>query len=113
MPIVEIVSLSEILDMSPNNVYPGPPCRHKVVGGSGLILGVFFLVLRYIIVLTKTNTTLFTELKKLAVVSSSVRRRFQKYRGIHTIREFKSRIAKKHILLNFLAQNSFLSPKFG
>ena len=85
----------------------------KVIGGgSGLFLGVF-LVLRYVIVLTKTNTTLFTEFKKLAVVSSSVRRRFQKYRGIHTIREFKSRIVKKHILLNFSAQNPFLSPKFG
>ena len=75
-------------------------------------MGLFF-VLKYVIVLSETISTLFTEFKKLAVVSSSVRRRFRKYRGIHTIREFKSRIVKKHILLNFLAQNPFLSPKFG
>ena len=71
-----------------------------------------FLVFKYVIVLTKTNTTLFTEFKKLVVKSHSVRRRFRKYRGIHTIREFKSRFVKNDILLNFLAQNPFLSLKF-
>ena len=55
-------------------------------GGSGTFLGLFF-VLKYVIVLSETISTLFTEFKKLAVVSSSVRRRFRKYRGFHTFRE--------------------------
>ena len=37
--------------------------------------------------LSETISTLFAESKKLAVLSSSVRRRFQKYRGFHTFRE--------------------------
>ena len=64
-------------------------------GGSGTFLGVFF-VLKYVIVLSETISTLFTEFKNIVVVSSSVRRRFRKYRGIHTIREFKSQFAETH-----------------
>ena len=55
-------------------------------GGSGTFLGLFF-VLKYVIVLSETISTLFTEFKKLVEVSSSVRWRFPKYRGFHTFRE--------------------------
>ena len=58
-------------------------------------MGLFF-VLKYVIVLSETISTLFTEFKKLVVLSIGVRRRFRKYRGIHTIREFKSQFAETH-----------------
>ena len=52
----------------------------KEMGGVRDFLGLF-RVLKYVIVLSETSTTLFTEFKMLAVLTNAVRQKFRKYRN--------------------------------